>query len=288
MGSHLDSPMRRLRGWGDRYGGRLAIACAAFLFVLTFAAITAPLILPYGINEFVGDPFQTPTWQHILGTDDLGRDMLTRILYGARASLLVGLSAATLGTILGTAIGIVSGYIGGVVDATLQRILEAFMAFPLIVAALALVAIVDRPSLDLLIVAIGAVIFPRVARIVRGVVLGLRETEYVMAARSIGARTLRIMVTTILPNVLPYVIVLVTILLGNAILVEAALSFLGYGVQPPTPSWGGMLSGSVRTHMFHAPWLVVPPGLALSMTVFATNIVGDTLRDALDPRMRIR
>ena len=261
------------------------IAAGALLLVISVAALVAPAIAPYGVNELVGVPLQGPSTANVLGTDEIGRDLLTRVLFGARASLVVGFGAAATGTLIGSAIGLFGGYVRGYADAVLQRLMETVMSFPLLVAALAILSTVDRPSIGLVVLSIGAVIVPRVARVIRGVVLALREQEFVLAARAVGGSGARIVVRHLAPNVLPYAIVLFSILFGNAILAEAALSFLGYGVQPPTPSWGGMLGGAARVYMFKDPWLVVPPGAALSLTVFAANIFGDTLRDILDPKM---
>lgn len=264
----------------------LGLVAGGFLLLMTVAAAAASAIAPYGINDLVGPRLQTPSWRFLLGTDELGRDLLSRVLFGARASLLIGFTASVFGTTVGALLGLIGGYLGGRLDSLLQRVMETIMAFPLLVMALALLGTTETPTPYHLIAAIVVVVFPRTARVIRGVTLTLRGQDYILAARAVGASPTRIMFGHLLPNVMPYAIVLVTIVLGNAILVEAALSFLGYGVQPPTPSWGAMLSGSVRAYMFQAPWLVIPPGLALSLTVFAANLFGDALRDALDPRLR--
>jgi ABC-type dipeptide/oligopeptide/nickel transport system permease subunit len=215
----------------------------------------------------------------------VGRDLLSRIIYGARITLLVGLLSVALGVIIGVSLGLITGYCGGKVDLIAQGAVDCVMAFPAIVLALALVAVLGT-SLSNVIVAIAIVISPRVARVVRGSVLSVKEEEYIMASKASGCSHSRILFLHILPNVMASIIVMATINLGQAILVEAALSFLGLGVPPPASSWGRMLSGAGKQYMIQAPWLAFFPGFAISVVVLSFNLLGDALRDVLDPRMK--
>jgi peptide/nickel transport system permease protein len=215
----------------------------------------------------------------------MGRDMYSRIVYGARVSLSVGVGATLLGGILGVAVGLMSGYIGGWFDLVTQRLMDIMQALPLLVMALAMAAALG-PSLQNTIIAIAIPLVPNVARVVRSSTLSLREQPFIEAARAIGMSELRIAVRHVLPNTLAPLIVLGTAQLGSAILVEASLSFLGLGIPEPYPSWGRMLSESAAEYVRTAPWLVIFPGLAISLTVFGTNLLGDALRDILDPRER--
>lgn len=290
LGIANDSSTRSGRRWAtirtfarQNLSGTVALA---FLVVLVLSAALSPWIAPYGIDDQSGPRLATPSWTHVLGTDQLGRDLFSRVLVGARASLTVGFGAALLATTFGTLLGVVSAYYKGWIDTLVQRTMDAMMALPPIFIALALISAYASSSIWLVVIAIAAASFPRITRIIRAVALGVCEEVYVESARSMGATGTRLMFRHILPNVLPYSLVAASILLGNAILVEATLSFLGLGVQPPTPSWGGMLSGSVRTYMLQNPWLAFPPGIALSLTVLAFNLFGDSLRDYFDPRLR--
>ena len=271
----------------------LGTAGAVVTLVLIFAAIFAPLIAPFDPYDFnlteQGLPVrqQAPNGEFLFGTDALGRDVLSRIIYGARVSLLVGFLSVALGTTVGTAIGLASGYWGGKVDQVLQRIVDTFMAFPGIVLALAVVAVLGQ-SLTNIILVIAIVIAPGSSRVIRGAVLAIKENIYIEAARSIGASDLRIAIRHILPNVVAPVIIIATVWVGNAIVIEAALSFLGLGTPPPTPTWGGMLAGEGQRNLENAPWLAIFPGLAISIVVLSFNMLGDALRDVLDPRLRTR
>jgi peptide/nickel transport system permease protein len=226
-----------------------------------------------------------PGADHWLGSDHLGRDIYSRIVHGARVSLIVGLSSTLLGSVLGGIIGLLSGYIGGKTDLITQRVMDILQGLPLLVLALVMSAALG-PSIPNVVIAISIPIIPRAARVIRASVLSIREMQYVEAARAVGLRHLRIAFRHILPNTIGPFIVLCTAQLGSAILVEAALSFLGLGVPEPYPSWGRMLSVSAAEYAQKAPWLVLFPGVAISLAVFGSNLLGDALRDTLDPRLR--
>lgn len=229
--------------------------------------------------------FLPPSPRHWLGTDHLGRDVYSRIIYGARVSLSVGVTCSLLGGVGGGAVGLLSGYLGGRVDLAIQPVLDIMQGFPLLVLALVLTAALG-PSLTTAIVAIAVPFIPRVARVVRSAVLTVREMTYVEAARALGATPLRVALRHVFPNTVAPLIVMTTAQLGSAILVEASLSFLGLGVPEPYPSWGRMLSVSAAEFAQRAPWVVIFPGVAISLVVFASNLLGDALRDFLDPRLR--
>lgn len=227
-----------------------------------------------------------PDGAHPLGADFMGRDMWSRIVFGARISLAVGVGSTTLGCLIGVTVGLLSGYFGGWLDLIAQRFMDMLQALPLLVMALVMAAALG-PSLENTIIAISIPLVPSIARVIRSNTLMLREMPYVEAARAVGMNELSIALRHVLPNTLAPLIVLATAQLGSAILVEAALSFLGLGIPEPYPSWGRMLSESAAEYMRAAPWLVIFPGLAISLTVFGTNLLGDALRDTLDPRLRI-
>jgi peptide/nickel transport system permease protein len=232
-----------------------------------------------------GRTLARPSAEHLLGTDNLGRDIYSRLVHGARVSLIVGVASTLLGSVLGGVIGLLSGYAGGRVDLMTQRVLDILQGLPLLVLALVMSAALG-PSLTNVAIAISVPIVPRAARVIRSSVLAIREMQYVEAARAVGLRHLRIAFRHVLPNTMGPFIVLCTAQLGSAILVEAALSFLGLGVPEPYPSWGRMLSLSAAEFAQKAPHLVLFPGFAISLAVFGTNLLGDALRDTLDPRLR--
>ncbi len=253
---------------------------------LVFVAIFAPQIAPYGPRQadFMA-MLQAPDDTYLLGTDELGRDVLSRLIWGARASLQAGLIAVLLAAGIGVPIGLVSGYFRGPLDEyVVMRLTDAMMAFPVIVLALALTAILG-PSLQTAMVAIGIVYAPIFIRLARAQTLSVRETEYVEAARALGNRHFGIMLKHVLPNIASPLIIQMSVSMATAILVESALSFLGLGVQPPTPSWGSMLRIGTN-YMQEAPWIAFWPGLAIFLTVLGINLFGDALRDVLDPRDR--
>lgn len=283
-GANVTGWASRLAFLARRYPLGTVGALIVVVFVLT--AVLANVIAPV-------DPTATnaraslspPGGAFWLGADFMGRDMYSRIVYGARVSLSVGVGATLLGGILGVAVGLMSGYIGGWFDLVTQRLMDIMQALPLLVMALAMAAALG-PSLQNTIIAIAIPLVPNVARVVRSSTLSLREQPFIEAARAIGMSELRIAVRHVLPNTLAPLIVLGTAQLGSAILVEASLSFLGLGIPEPYPSWGRMLSESAAEYVRTAPWLVIFPGLAISLTVFGTNLLGDALRDILDPRER--
>jgi len=262
-------------------------AAAALVFLLfVFCGVFADVLAPYGFNEIhMLERLKAPSWQHWFGTDNLGRDMFSRCLYGAQLSVIIGLSAAALATTLSVAIGLLSGYLGGKVDMVVQRVVDAYMSFPELVILIAVVSVVG-PGMPQIIGVLSLVLGIGGSRIIRSAVVSARENMYVHAAQSIGASTGRVLWRHLLPNIMPPIIILFTTRVGAAILIESGLSFLGLGVPPPAPTWGGLLSGSGRTYMFQGPWLALAPGLCLTAVVYATNVFGDALRDLLDPRMR--
>lgn len=260
---------------------------AVIIGLLIMAAVAAPFVCPYDpVQMNAADAFQAPSRQYWLGTDEYGRDVFSRIVYGSRISLSVGIISVSISLVLGTALGLVSGYYLGMADVVVSRIMDVLYAFPPILLALLMIAILGV-GVDRVMIAIGLVYTPLFARVCRGSVLAERGKVYVDAARMIGLNNSRIIRCHILPNVLAPLIVEATLCMSFAILAEAALSFLGLGTQPPTPSWGMMLSKG-RGLMYYSPWVSIWPGFAIMIVVFAFNVFGDGLRDALDPRLRGR
>jgi len=256
------------------------------VLLVVIAAIIAPLITVYDpIENNTIMRLKGPSGAHWLGTDNFGRDMYTRIVYGARISMYVSLGAVGIGTSFAVIVGIVSAYFGGLLDSIVQRFVDALQALPWLVVMLTIMAILG-PGMNNVIIALVIGMVAGNSRIVRGATMSIKENAYVEAARCIGAGHLRIITRYMLPNVMAPVIIIATIGLGGAIMAEASLSFLGYGVPPPAPSWGGMLSGAGRRYMLMAPWMAIFPGLALSLAIFGFNMLGDALRDILDPRLR--
>jgi peptide/nickel transport system permease protein len=283
-GANVRGRLGSLRFFMRRYP--LGTVGAAIMGIFVFAALFAPFITYY-------DPLSTnaslslarPSITHWLGCDFMGRDVYSRIVYGARISLLVSLGSMALGSGIGVTVGLLSGYLLGWFDLVTQRVLEMMQSLPLLVMALIMAAALG-PSLHNTIVAIAIPLVPYVARVIRSNTLSLREQPFVEAAKAIGMPETRIAIRHVLPNTMSPLIVLATAQLGSAILVEATLSFLGLGVPEPHPSWGRMLSESAAEYVRTAPWLVIFPGLAISLVVFGTNLLGDALRDLLDPRQR--
>lgn len=261
---------------------------AVIALMLVMMALFHPWIATYDPNALSpNEVLKGVSQAHYFGTDNYGRDVFSRVVYGAWTSLEVSIIAVVLGTVLGTLIGVLSGYFGGTVDMVLQRAMDAALAFPALILAIALVGLVG-PSVKNVSIAIGLVTFPSLSRIVRGPVLSIKEQPYVEAARGTGAGDLRIMLRHILPNIMSLIIVMATARFGSAILVESSLSFLGLGPPPPTPTWGAMLSGDAIYIMQTAWWLAVFPGIAITLVVLGFNLVGDALRDVWDPRLRGR
>ncbi|MGH7413493.1 MAG: ABC transporter permease [Candidatus Rokuibacteriota bacterium] len=253
--------------------------------MLAVAAV-APLIAPYDpLTVDFGAMLTAPNAQHWLGTDAFGRDVLTRLIYGSQTALIVGFGAAFVGATLGAVLGVGSAYFGGRIDLYLQRVMDVFISFPLIILALVMVAILGN-NLPNLITAITIPMIPRCALVIRSSALAIRELPYVDAARAAGFRHRRIILRHMLPNVMASYLIMLTAFLGQAILLEASLSFLGLGVQEPNAAWGLMLRGAAVEFAETAPWMAIFPGIAISLAVFAFNLFGDSLRDALDPKLR--
>lgn len=258
------------------------------LILMVLVAIFAPLVAPRDPQETSGAlKYAAPGGELLLGGDQLGRDVLSRLIYGARTSLYVGLLSVGIGITAGTLLGILSAYVGGKVDLVIQRVVDALMSFPPIILALGLMA-ARGASVNNVIIALVVILLPGAARVIRSQTLSIKELDYTLAARAIGATPWRIMLRHILPNVMASYIVLSTITLGFAIVVEAALSFLGVGIPPDVPTWGGMLTLGASKYIEIAPWLAIFPGVAIAVVVFSVNLLGDALRDVLDPKLRGR
>lgn len=265
-----------------RFGARQAGVGVVIVGLVFLSAIVAPLVMPWDpATQDLANRLQGPSWEHWFGLDELGRDILARVLLGARVSLIVGLVVVGVSSVVGMMVGAVSGYYGGTVDQIIGRVMDVLMAFPGMLLAIALVAVLG-PSLVNVVLALTVIGWVGYARLVRGQVLRAREFEYVTAARALGAGTVRILARHVLPTAVPPLLVQATLGMAGAILSEAALSFLGLGVQPPTPSWGTMINGG-RVHLLDAPHLTVFPGLFLAIVVLGFNFLGDGLRDAIDP-----
>jgi len=279
------------RGWLGAVGTfvrrrPLGAIGAAIILVMVVVAASADFIAPYdALATDYAAMLAAPNGQHWLGTDAYGRDVLSRMVYGSRTALMVGLGASFLGATFGSVIGVASAYFGGRVDLVVQRVMDVFFAFPVIILALAVVAILGT-GIGNVILAIAAPMIPRCARVVRSSALSVREMPYVDAARAAGFTHPRIILRHMLPNVMAPILIMATAFLGEAILLEASLSFLGLGVTEPTAAWGLMLRGAAVEFAETAPWMAIFPGLAISLAVFGFNLFGDSLRDALDPRLR--
>ena len=271
------------------WANRAAVACAAYVLVLALAALLAPLVSRYvthydATTQDLTQLFRPPGGAHPLGTDELGRDTLTRLLYGAQVSLTVGFLTAALSLVVGGTVGMVAGYVGGWPDGLLMRMVDIILSIPAIFLYILLSTLL-RPNAVTLSFIIAFVGWGNVGRLVRGEALSLRSREFVLATRSIGAGTVRLLVRHLLPNALPVMIVAASLAVGQIILAESALSFLGLGIQPPTPSWGNMLSNA-QQYYYHSAWLVLFPGVMIFLTVLAASLLGNAVRDAFDPRLR--
>jgi len=260
----------------------------ALVIIMAITGFTAELIAPYNptANDFASMT-EAPSWSHLLGTDQFGRDLLSRIIYGARTALIVGMSSAFVGGAAGLVLGVGSAYFGGKLDLILQRVFDVVMAFPLIIMALAVVSIFGT-GVHNVIIAITIPLIPRCARVVRASALTVREVPYVDAARALGFGHARIILRHMVPNVMAPFLIMVTAFVGQAVLAEASLSYLGLGVQEPVPAWGLMLQGGAEEYASTAPWIAIFPGVAIMLSVLGINLFGDALRDALDPKLRDR
>ena len=258
----------------------------AVIFLLLFTALFPYVFTSADPTAFAGlERLKPPSPEHLLGTDQFGRDQFARLVYGARTSVSVSFGAITISVLLATLIGTTSGYFGGWIDAVMQRFVDAAIAFPSLIVLITLVAVLGA-GLGQVVVALGVVSCFGTSRILRSAVIGTMANPYIEASRVIGAHPVRIMLKHVVPNVAPVVIISATVSMGGLVLAESGLSFLGFGVPPPTPSWGSMLSLDGRAYMERAPWLAIAPGVAISSIVFAFNMLGDALRDTLDPRLR--
>ena len=260
----------------------------ALVIVMAVTGSMAELIAPYNptANDFSAMT-EAPSWTHLLGTDQFGRDLLSRLIYGARTAMIVGLSSALVGGVIGLVLGVGSAYFGGLIDLVMQRIFDIVMAFPLIILALAVVSIFGT-GVQNVIIAITIPLIPRCARVVRSSALAIREIPYVDAARACGFSHSRIILRHMVPNVMAPFLIMITASVGQAVLAEASLSYLGLGVQEPVPAWGLMLQGGAEEYASTAPWIAIFPGLAIMLSVLGVNLFGDAMRDTLDPKMRSR
>jgi peptide/nickel transport system permease protein len=260
----------------------------AVVLVMAVAGLSAEWIAPYSptSNDFAAMT-EPPSWAHFMGTDQFGRDLFSRIVFGARTALIVGFCCAIVGGVAGLVLGVASAYFGGRIDLVLQRVLDVVMAFPLIIMALAVISIFGSGVFNV-IVAITIPLIPRCARVVRSSALAIREMPYIDAARACGFGHTRIILRHMVPNVLAPFLIMLTAFVGQAILAEASLSYLGLGVQEPTAAWGLMLQGGAEEYASTAPWIAIFPGIAIALTVFGFSLFGDALRDAIDPKLRDR
>ena len=265
----------------------LGAAALVGMVVFLAMAVFAEWLSPYDpLTIDYGGILARPTLQHVMGNDSFGRDILSRIIYGARTAMIVGYVCALVGATLGLVIGVASAYFGGKTDLIVQRLLDVLLAFPLVILAMAIVTVLGNGTMNV-ILAITIPLIPRCARVVRSAALSIREVPYVDAARALGFGAWRIILRHMMPNVLAPYLIMLTSFMGQAILLEASLSFLGLGVQEPTPAWGLMLQGGAELYAEQAPWLPIFPGLAITLSVFAFNLFGDSLRDELDPKLRV-
>jgi peptide/nickel transport system permease protein len=267
-------------------GKPLGLIGGIIVLIMLLAGILANFIAPYGYNDMdLKERLSPPSTTHLMGTDNMGRDMFSRIIYGARISMIVGLSGAAISAIVAFLVGGISGYFGGTFDMLLQRVVDAVQCFPSLILYLVILAIIGQGLVPVILV-LGVTTGFLASRTVRAAVIGIKENLYVQAAVATGTRTRNILLRHILPNIMPIIIIGFTLSVGGMILSEAMLSFLGFGIPPPTPSWGGMLQGSGRRYMLQAPWMALWSGLALALAVYGVNMLGDALRDLWDPRLR--
>jgi peptide/nickel transport system permease protein len=301
MARSIEVPLTRRRDLGTwprslrdalialgRFGRRKPLGALGALIVLTLLVMAAfaEWIAPYAYDQQIsGARLKPPGREFLFGTDNVSRDIFSRIVYGARVSVTVGFVTVLLGNMVAAAIGITSGYFRGRYDILVQRLVDAWQSFPYLIIILSLLAVLGPGMLNV-ILALSILVAAAASRVIRGATLSVVEHPYIEAARAMGAGHLRVILRHILPNVTATIVVVATIGLGGVILAESALSFLGFGIPPPHPSWGSMLSGSGRTYMYNAPWIAIWPGVAISMVVFGFNMLGDALRDVLDPRLR--
>jgi len=287
--SQPEAPRRRLAAlsWRRLVRSPNLLIGLTVIFLVVVSAVFARQIAPYDpIDQQFTAQLLAPSAAHLFGTDEFGRDILSRCIYGTRVALAVGVLADGIALVLGVLFGVVSGYVGGRVDGAIMRLMDVMLAFPYLLLAMIVVAILG-PSLTNAMIAIGIVYMPRFARLVRGAVLAIREEEFVEAARAMGTSMVRILARHVLPNIMSPIIVMATLTVGFSIVETAGLSFLGLGASPPTPEWGSMLATG-RSYMLTAPWIATFPGLAILITVIGFNMIGDGLRDLLDPRLRGR
>ncbi len=286
-GARARSMRQALTGVG-RFCRRKPLGAVGALIVLVLLVMAgfAEWIAPYAYDQQIADArLKPPGRAFLFGTDNVGRDIFSRIVYGARVSVTVGFLTVLLGNLIATAIGITSGYFRGRYDIVVQRLVDAWQSFPYLIIILSLLAVLGPGMLNV-ILALSILVAAAASRVIRGATLSVVEHPYIEAARAMGAGHGRVILRHVLPNVTATIVVIATIGLGGVILAESALSFLGFGVPPPHPSWGSMLSGSGRTYMYNAPWIAIWPGVAISLVVFGFNMLGDALRDVLDPRLR--
>lgn len=277
------SPLREF--WRRFRRQKVAVAAGGFLLALVLVAIFADFIAPYGLEVPDYDALkEPPSWAHWAGTDDYGRDIFSRIIFGSRISLAVGFLSVSIGGFIGISLGLISGFYGGRIDSWIMRFCDVLLAFPGIILAIAVISVLG-PGVDNVIYAVATFSIPVFARLVRGSTLAIKQSVYVDAARAIGVRNGLLMIRHILPGTLPSVIVYFSMRVGTSILTAASLSFIGLGAQPPSPEWGAMLAAG-RTYIEFEPHIALYPGLAIFVTVLAFNLVGDGLRDALDPKLK--
>jgi peptide/nickel transport system permease protein len=280
--------------------GAVGLVIVALLF---FCAIFAPFISPYSFEkQNIRERYQKPSTSHFLGTDDLGRDMFSRIIYGARVSVLIGFGVVLIAGLIAGTVGVVTGYYGGLTDLVVQRFVDILISFPALILLITFTAMFPKPESALhlgpitldpsgqrglyIVIALGVLTSFGASRVVRGAVISIKSNQYIEGAKAIGATDSRILLRYILPNIFPTLLILSTVQLGGAILAESSLAFLGFGIPPPVPAWGGMLSGIARSQITREPLMSVWPGLAIALAVFGFNMLGDALRDVLDPRLR--